>query len=519
MRRLLVILFSLLVLLIAAGEGFRIPVWVDVSGRDKLVILLDSLPDNLDPAGNSSPDTALPLTGIYEGLVKLNPDTLEPEPCLAESWSVSDDGKRWTFQLRQGIMFSDGSVCDAEAVKASLSRSMTLKDSRPYSALVFSPVSSIESEGPRVVSFTLKYPFAPFLKNLALPFAAPVVSPGALSRHGDDFWKHPSGTGPYMLKKFSADEIILQTNPHYREKRTAPREMVFRREPDPSRRTESLLKGKADVVVYPEQKQLQSILDSGMKILTRPRTDVSYLGFYTDRAPFNNRNLRKLVAYCLDREQVVANALEGDGVPATGIVPPPVLTGNVKIPRYSSSQARAMLSETGYSRGLDVTLITYRDPRKYCPAGGERLAREIKKQLEPAGIRVNIETRPWEEHKQAIREKTGHFYLYGWTGDNGDADNFLYTLLSSTQTGQGLNVSGYKNDKLDVFLTTARSVADPESRKVLYRQIENIVLEDIPLTPINHGVTRIAYHPGISNIKLSGLGIIDLYTISRDAQH
>ncbi|MFZ5633456.1 MAG: ABC transporter substrate-binding protein [Bacillota bacterium] len=516
MRKFLFMLISLFILLIAIREGFKVPVLSGLAGRDELVILQGSLPDNLDPARNSSFDNALPLSGIYEGLVKLNPETLAPEPCLAESWDVSADGKRWTFHLKAGIKFSDGTACDAEAIKSSMSRSMVLKESQPYSALVFNPVASIESEGRHTISFALKYPFAPFLKNLALPFAAPVVSPRALSKYGDQFWKHPSGTGPYMLRKFGVNEIVLQANPLYREGSVSPGAIVFRGVPDSSDRTMYLLNGKADIVFYPGREKLNIIQDRGMKIMTRPGVDVSYLGFYTDKPPFNNKFLRKAVAYSLDREKIVAKALGGDGVPATGIVPPPVLSGKtVKMPKYSQDQVRRILAREGYPAGFDVTLITYQDTRRYCPPGGRELAEEIKRQLEPAGIRVSIQSRPWEEHKQAIRDKTGHFFLYGWTGDNGDADNFLYTLLASTQAGRGLNASGYRNSRLDVFLITARSVADLKSRDLLYEQAENIVLDEAPVTAINHGIVRIAYHPGISDIHLSGFGLIDLFAITK----
>ncbi|MCL6477140.1 MAG: hypothetical protein K6T65_01870 [Peptococcaceae bacterium] len=516
MRKSLLMLISLFIFLIAVRGSFKIPALSSPAGSNELVIIQVSLPDNLDPARNSSFDNALPLSGIYEGLVKLNPETLAPEPCLAESWDVSPDGKRWTFHLKAGIKFSDGTACDAEAIKASMSRQMVLKENEPYSALVFNPVASIDSEGRHTISFTLKYPFTPFLKNLALPFAAPVVSPRALSKYGDQFWRYPSGTGPYMLRKFSADEIVLQANPLYRGGSVSPGAIVFKSVPDSSERTNYLLNGKADLIFYPDREKLSIIQDRGLKITTRPGVDVSYLGFYTDKPPFNNKLLRRAVAYSLDREKIVTKTLGGDGTPASGIVPPPVLPGKtVKMPKYSQDQVRRILVGEGYPAGLDVTLITYRDARRYCPPGGMELAEEIKKQLEPAGIKVTIQSRSWEEHKQAIRDKTGHLFLYGWTGDNGDADNFLYTLLASTQTGRGLNASGYSNSRLDVFLNTARSIADLKARDILYEQAENIVLDEVPVTAINHSVIRIAYHPGISDIRLSGFGLIDLAAIKK----
>lgn len=514
MHKKVLILLFLLALFIIARSGAEVSGRGEMPGKNEIVILLAGLPDNLDPAKNSSYENALPISGIYEGLIKLSPETLAPEPCLADSWNVSEDGMRWTFHLKQGITFSDGTACDAEAVKSSLSRSMVLREKEPYAALVFNPVSSIEAEGKYTVSFILKYPFAPFLKNLALPFAAPVVSPEALSRHGDEFWKHPSGTGPYVLKQYSRGEIVLEANPRYRGAPPHSGRISIRAVADSHSRTKYLLDGKADIIFNPGRENLGSIKAGGMKVVSVPGIDVSYIGFYTDRPPFNNKYLRRAVAYALDREKIVAGVLGGEGVAAAGIVPPPVLKGeNISLPRYAHDQVRRILAREGYPAGLDVILITYQDSRRYCPPGGEVLAGEIKRQLEPAGIRVTIQSRPWSDHKEAIRSKTGDFFLYGWTGDNGDADNFLYTLLASSQANQGLNASGYRNGRVDVFMQTARRVSDFKSRDFLYQQAQEIVLDEAPVAAINHSLVTIACRPGTRDIHLSGFGLIDLYTI------
>lgn len=517
MRKLFYFTVCLLAVAFAVRGGAGVLEWGGTAGKKELVILQGSLPDSLDPARNSSLESCLPLTGIYEGLVSLNPRTMEPEPCLAESWNVSGDGLIWTFRLRQGIFFSDGTACDAGAVKSSMARSMVLKDSEPYCAFVFSPVSSIGTEGKYTVSFRLKYPFAPFLKNLALPLAAPVVSPGALGRYGSEFWRYPSGTGPYQLMKMSRDKIVLQPNPHYRGQPVPFGKVIIASVPDPRHRAERLLEGRADLVIQPAREDLGRLQALGNKVLSLPGTDVSYLGFYTDKPPFNNKFVRMAVAYALNREKIVEAALGGDGVPAAGLVPPPVLSAeNTAPPRYSPEQARRILNREGYPGGLEVTLVTYRDPRRYCPAGGEALAGEIKRQLEPAGIKVTVQSRPWNEHKEALSGKTGHFFLYGWTGDNGDADNFLYTLLASSQAEHGLNASGYKNGKLDVYLQTARRVADTRSREYLYRQAGEIIADEVPVTAINHSLVRAAHRPGVADVNLSGFGLISLHSVKKN---
>ncbi len=516
MLKRLLILILIPALLIFAGRIAAVFEEKAQPEENEIVILSPSLPDNLDPVKNSSFENILPLTGIYEGLVRLNPETMDPEPCLADSWTVSEDGKRWTFHLSPGLFFSDGSPCDAGAVKSSISRAMVHREKNPYAAFVLSPVSSVETTGKYSISFILKYPHAPFLKNLALPFAVPVVSPVALGRHGEDFWKHPSGTGPYMLKKFSPGEIVIQPNPRFRGRHPFAGRIVFRENADPGSRVAHLLEGKADIVFHPGRESLDRLMIAGMKVVSATGLDISYIGFYTDRPPFNNKLLRKAVAGVLDRKRIVASTLGGEGVASSSLTPPPLLGGNnFNLSLYGQEQVRKILADEGYPHGMDVTLITYQEARRYCPPGGVALAGEIKRQLDPCGIRVTVQSRSWNEHKNAIRNKAGDFFLYGWTGDNGDADNFLFTLFSSSQADQGLNASGFKNERVDIFLHTARKVADKKSRDFFYDKVQEIIMDEVPVTAISHSLLRVACSPGVREVRLSGFGLIDLHGLKK----
>lgn len=516
MKSKLYIIISLAALLFLAGGCISAAGWNLTGGRNEIVILQESLPDTLDPSKNSSYENVLPLTGIYEGLVKLNPATLAPEPCLARSWEVSGDGMRWTFNLFPGIKFSDGTPCNAEAVQASMARSLTLKETDPYPAFVFAPVASIDTSGEYTVSFTLKNPFTPFIKNLALPFAAPVVSPAALAKYGDRFWENPSGTGPYMVDSFGKNKIVLRPNPYYRAG-PAPCKMVFKALSDPAGRSDQLLRGKADVIFYPAAGSLETLRSKNMKIISLPGLDLSFIGFYTDKAPFSDRELRRVIAGALDREKIVSSVLEGEGVPAAGVLPPSLAGSKMsKGPAYTPGQVREIISRKGYPGGMDITLITYGDSKRYCPQGGSTLAEEIRRQLEPSGIRVKITALPWGRHKEAILNRDGDFFLYGWTCDNGDPDNFMHTLFHSTQVDSGLNVSRFSSQKLDVYLLTARRIADGKARKMLYDEAESIIQQEAPLIPLNHGMSRIAAAPGVKGINLSGFGLVDLYSLEKD---
>lgn len=332
MRKYLFATVILIALAIMAGDAVTSVNRNDAPGSGELVILMESLPENLDPASNSSFDNILPLTGIYEGLVRMKTPTLEPEPCLAENWQVSEDGRRWTFYLKQGVRFSDGTAFNAEAVKINMSRLIGKQTKEPYAGLVSGPVSAIETEGKYTVSFILKYPYTPFLTNLALPFAAPLASPASLSQYGDDFWRHPSGTGPYMLREFSRDKIVLQPNIYYRDRRVPMNRITIKPVPGANDRTRQILAGKADIVLYPAFENMHDLVSGNIRTLSVGGNDAGYLGFFTTKEPFNKKSLRQAVAYMLDRENIVARAMSGDGRPAGGVSPPP--TGKKPV-RYS----------------------------------------------------------------------------------------------------------------------------------------------------------------------------------------
>lgn len=194
--------------------------------------------------------------------------------------------------------------------------------------------------------------------------------------------------------------------------------------------------------------------------------------------------------------------------------PPPQLAKNPSdIPKYSADQVKRILADEGYDEGLDLTLLTYLDSRRYCPPGGRTLAEEIKRQLAPAGININIEARPWEEHKEAVKNKEGDLFLFGWTGENGDPDNFLYPLLASSQIKTGMNVFGFTHSRLDVYLLTAQRITDSQVRDYLYTQAEIILADEMPLTTLNHSIIRVACRPEVHNIGLSSLGLIDLHQV------
>lgn len=521
----LVVFFTALTGLILVFYGISKPGFLHLPVTGKIspdpgiiTVLRPASIKTLDPAKATDRDSALIIYNIYEGLVKIDPHTSAPVPALARSWQISDSGRKWTFHLRPGVLFHDGSVVTAEAVKYNYERLVSLKPSvAPYSLLAFGPVEKVETPDSRTVEFILKYPYTPFIYNLAMPYAAPVVSPQAIKKHGDHFWFHPSGTGPYILGKIEEDTLFLKANPNYYGEKPGNKGMIIRTMPDENRRTGALLAGKSEMICFPAPTDEKILLEQGMRVYRAPGNDISYLGMYTNKKPFDNKAVRLAVYYALDREKIVQDILKGYGQPATGVLPPGIEGSLNKAPAKARPDlAKRLLSRAGYPQGIEIELITYSGARAYCPAGGKTLALAIKEQLAPAGIRVNIQTRDWEEHKAAIHKKEGNAFLYGWTGDCENPENFLHLLFSSSRIESGLNATAYKNPQLDLLLAAARHEVAGENRAQLYRRAHETVLNDAPVIPLNHSLVTVACTPSIKGLKVSGSEIIDFAQISTD---
>ena len=481
---------------------------------EELVYLCQHAAQTLDPAQAQDYASLKVIANIYEGLVKFKPGTFEVEPCLATNWETSPDGLRWTFKLRPGVAFHDGAPFTAEAVKFSFDRQK--KQTENFS-LVYGMVDSVQVIDPLTVSFRLKFPYAPFLNNLALPYVAPVVSPAAPEKARAGRAGFPAGTGPFLPARWEPDkEIILKANPAYWGKKPALDRIVFRTEPDAGKRSRLLAGGKADVIdAAPED--APELAKKGMQILRIPGADVSYLGFYTNKKPFQNPLVRQAACRAINQPQLIKELFGANALAANGPLPPgiPGYAAELRQLSCNPAESRRLLAAAGYPAGLPITVIVYAGERPYNPAGGEKLARALARQLAGGGFQTRIRVYPWEEFKQALLKQDGDAFLYGWTGDNGDPDNFLYTLFSSAQIATGLNATHYHNQRVDTLLVTAQRTLDPALRARLYRDAQEQLLRDRPAFFLNHSLLPVAASPRVRNLTVHPGNFFSLLNVSK----
>lgn len=475
----------------ATSQKIKLPDKIDVT------YALSEPITTLDPAEANNLAEAKVLANIFEGLVRWQPDTHALEPCLATSWQVSQDGCSWTFHLRKGVQFHDGTPFNAAAVKYSVERQLPpkKKDNMSYGTFTFGIVKAVSVLDDYTIKFDLKAPFSPFLRNLAMPWAAPIVSPA-----------RQTGTGPFFLAQWQNKNPILLANEKYWGKKPKIKSLSFTYLP-PEQRLAQLQASKLHIIDLAELEQRVQ-KDQNIELIKQTAASIGYLGLFNNRKPFSNDKVRRAVCMAIDAQAVARELYGTPALAANSLLPPKLLGYNKDLHPYSGGAATAkdLLKTYGYPNGLDITLITYQTTRPYNPLGGQKLAEIIKKQLAPAGIRVNIKAYPWHQFKTSLRKQEGDAFLFGWTGDNLDPDNFMYTLLASRQIPQ-TNLIHYQNSEVDRLISAAQQEQDDNLRQRLYFHAQQILLQDTPMIFLNYGQDSLAVAKKLQGVQFNPYGI------------
>ncbi len=504
------------------GRSGTMPVAARLVGAGGGTLIYASNQDatTLDPALAYDEESYKVISNIFEGLVRFKPGTTEIEPCLAEAWRISPDGREWTFYLKRNVGFHDGTPFNSEAVRFSIERQLTphRQENTPYALFTFGMIESISTPDPYTVKFILNYPYTPFLHNLAMAASAPIVSPTAASTLGENFGNRPVGTGPFRFVSWKKGKsITLKANRDYWGKAAEHPTLIFNVIKNSRLRSLALKLGFADIIDGITSADARFLEHKGCPVLQKPGLDLNYLGFFTDKKPFDNPAVRRAVSMAVDRSQIINGLLQGASIEANGPLPPDVLgydPDTQPLP-YDPEGAKELLARHGYPEGMKITLITYTDTRPYNPVGGEKLAACLQADLARAGIEAEIKSYTWNQYKEALLKKEGNAFLYGWISDNGDPDNFLYTLLSSTQIENGLNTTRYRNNEVDLLLAKAQQETEPALREQMYRKAVKIVIRDGPLLILNHSKKLAATSPDVEGFVLHPAGFTVLNSVQK----
>jgi len=468
-------------------------------------------PRGLDPAYVDDGESAKIIVNIYDTLVKYKQGGTAIEPDLATSWTQSPDGLVWTFKLRKGVKFHDGTPFNAQAVKFSVERQMppNANDDMPYASFTFGEVKRVEVVDDYTIRFILKEPYAPFLANLAMALASPIVSPAAVKKYGEDFTRHPVGTGAFKFEKWDIDQqIVLVKNANYWGQKAHADKVVYLTTKENSVRASQLVTGAADIMDGIDPNDVKMLQSNGMRIIKNPGMNINYMYFLCNKKPFNDVRIRRAISMAINRNEIVKYLYQGYSQVANGPLPSfiPGYDPNLKPLGYNPEQAKKLLAEAGCPN-LTFTMLAYSNPRPYNSATGVKLAEAVQAELLKIGVKTNIKVYPWKEYKDvAFKGTEFDAGFYGWTGDNGDADNFL-SLLSSKEIDSSLNTAKYANPKVDALLKQGTETSDPKARIRIYQNLQKILAEDAPWVFISHQYDLAATRPNVKNFYPHPTGV------------
>ena len=470
---------------------------------------------SLDPIRETDGETFRVTENIYETLVSYEDTNTTVIPGLAESWEISEDGLTYTFKLRQGVKFHDGTDFNAEAVKFNFDRWMDKSNKYhdpegfPYYNDMFGGykgdpdhvIKEIKVVDAHTIQFVLNRTQAPFLANLGMsPFA--IASPKAIE--GGKLGDEPVGTGPFKFAGWKRNDIItLEKNPDYWNKGYPKLDkVIFKVIPENTARLTALTSGEIDLMDGLNPDDAEAVKENkDLQLLLRPSMNVGYLAFNTEKKPFDNPKVRQAISHAINKPEMVKAFYSGLGEPATNPMPPSLWGYNdqIKDREYNLDQAKKLLAEAGYPNGFKVQFMAMPVPRPYIP-DGKKMAEAIKQDLKKIGIETEIVTMEWATYLEKTRLGEYEMCLLGWNGDNGDPDNFLYTLLDKN-TINGNNIPRYSNEEVHQLLLKAQSTSDQKERETLYKKAQELIFNDAPLVPIAHSTPPIAAKAGVTGYQ------------------
>ena len=482
----------------------------------------------LDPARIEDGESAKVCDMLYDTLVQYTGSTTDLEPALAESWERSADRLTWTFHLRQGILFHDGTPLNAEAVIFSFTRPFTL-----FRNIQEEFIDQIIALDPFTVQIQLKTPYAPFISTLA-GTSFSIVSPTAAANFGDDFGNNPVGTGPFKFVQWDRnDKIVLTSNETHWAGKPALDRLIFRSIPDNAVRLVELQKGNLHAMEFPNPDEIPLIQgDPSLGLLMQPSLNIGYLAMNMEKPPFDDLKVRLAINHGINKTEIVQHLYQGLGIPAKNPIPPTLwgYDNSIEDYTYDPELAKQLLAESGYPDGFETTLWALPVPRPYIP-DGRSLAAAIQSDLQNIGIEAEIVTYDWATYLEKTANGEHDMAMLGWIADTADPDNFFYLLSIPAAEKPAYNISFYRNDELQDILERARMITDQGIREfernlglrgidrvgaklrtdqdvriALYQQAQAIVHRDAPWVALAHAQRILVIDSSVKNLRLSPIG-------------
>ncbi|MBM7539926.1 ABC transporter substrate-binding protein [Amphibacillus cookii] len=445
---------------------------------------------SLDPHGSNDTPSSNVAYNIYEALV-VQDENMELQPGLATEWTMVDD-LTWEFTLREGVTFHDGSEFNADVVKANIDRVLDDAIASPRSFL-YDMITDVVVVDDYTVQFETEYSFAPLPAHLAHNGGGMISGelieadyeaiedgeePGSVISNG------PIGTGPFVFESWtSGSEIVLHRNDDYWGENAHLDSITFKVVPEDSTRIAELETDAAHISDPLSPSDVARVEGSdGMHVNRQPSVSLSYIGFNAEKEPFDDPLVRQAISMAIDKDAIIDGIFDGAGIPAIGPIAPDVFGYDDSISglEYDVEEAKALLAEAGYEDGFSTTLWT-NDQRERVD-----MATYVQAELENIGIDVDIEIMEWGAYLENTAAGEHDMFVLGWTTVTGDADYGMYPMFHSDNFGEPGNRTFLANDELDDILIEARQNPDEDERLALYREAQEILVDEAPMLYIHH---------------------------------
>jgi dipeptide transport system substrate-binding protein len=476
--------------------------------------------------GSTDNDAAEPL---YNRLVEFEKGGTVAVPALATRWDISPDGLTYTFHLREGVKFHTSKTFtpsrdfNADDVlftfNRMLDKDMPFRKAYPTEFPYFigmgldKNIARVEKTDPLTVVFTLNQIDAAFIQNLAMSFASILSAEyaGQLLASGkpSDINQQPIGTGPFAFQRYQKDSQIryVANKQYWDPSQVKLDQLIFSINTDASVRMQKLRANECQVSVHPRPADLPALkADPKLKIVEQAGYNLGYVAYNNQKAPFNQLQVRQALDMAIDKQAILDTVYQGAGQRAVNGMPPTQWSydNSLKDAPYDPEKAKALLQAAGVKPGTEVTLWAMPVQRAYNP-NAKLMAEMLQADWAKVGIKARIVSYEWGEYLKRVKSGEHDIALMGWTGDNGDPDNWLGTLYSCAAVGAN-NASQWCDPTYDALVTQAKRLTDRDARSELYKQAQQRLKSEVPMTPIAHSTVNQPLSAKVVGFKVSPFG-------------
>ncbi|SAK77572.1 extracellular solute-binding protein [Caballeronia glebae] len=497
-----------------------------------LVYCSEGSPAGFDPAQyTTGTDFTANTFTVYNRLVEFERGGTKVEPGLAEKWDVSSDGLTYTFHLRHGVKFQTTSFFkptrefNADDVVLTFNRMLDPNNPFRKAYNVQFPyftdlgmdklISKVEKVDPYTVKFTLKEVSAPFIQNMAMEYASILSAEYAdkLIKDGKaaDINQQPVGTGPFIFRSYTKDATIrFDGNPDYWKPNAVQiSKLIFSITPDAAVRVQKLKSNECQVMSYPRPGDISTLKAvSSVDTPSQAGFNEGYVAYNVTKKSLDNTDVRRALDMAINKKAIIDSVYQGAGQPATAPMPPTQWSydKNLKGQAYDTAKAKALLAKAGFPNGFEITLWAMPVQRAYNP-NARLMAEMIQADWAKIGVKANIVSYEWGEYLKRAHAGEHDALLIGWTGDNGDPDNWLGTLLGCDAV-KGSNFSKWCYKPFDELVVKGRSTTDVAARTKAYTDAQQIFEQQLPFSPIAHSTVYQPVSKKVTNMKIEPLGYV-----------